>query len=493
MLDDWLATGPPSERILGCEINYIDGFESRMESYGGVELVGITSPAGMPAGGTSRSWNLKEVWEYFTSKMLVDISDKGPFDGIFLALHGSMAVVSIARPEAELVRLIRQLVGHDVVLAVTLDLHACVDAELVADNAADAVFSVKRFPHYDENLMGQHAADFMIRAMEGTYKPIVAARKPGVITPSFFQATVRYPAREIMERARCWEEREKDVYVSVNLGFAYADVPDNGASVFVVTNNDPTLANNIADDMNEYIWQHRKEFVFKKIYNVKEGVERVLEAVDAAETPVVIADGCDRTGGATWITAELIKQGASNFCIGTLADRKLFKELSEHKVKAGDRLGQIQVGGTTDAFSGDPLNISGVIVEFIDHMHLVLLFGNNNRIVVTPQLKEITSPDWHLSVGIDFNELDIVVHKTRVHFFRGYYETGIAGEGCPGTIVKIEVPGWGPTNIRKIKYVNGGQHLYPLVMDRKMGYIWDRPYIGNEDMIYQTGEGKVLK
>lgn len=232
-----------------------------------------------------------------------------------------MAVAGVARPEAELARIVRNILGDDVIITVTLDLHACVDKELVADNAADAVFSVKRFPHYDATLQGQRAADVMIRALQGTYKPTVATRKPGIITPSFFQGTIRYPAREIMERARRWENREEDVYVSVNFGFAYADVPDNGASIFVVTNDDRELAEKIADDMNRFFWRHREDFVFKDIYDYEEGMRKAIEAVEAGETPVVIADGCDRTGGATWITHELISQGARNFAIGSRSIR----------------------------------------------------------------------------------------------------------------------------------------------------------------------------
>ncbi|NLO03457.1 MAG: M81 family metallopeptidase [Bacteroidales bacterium] len=492
-VDDWLAAGPVTDKFLGQTTGYVGGFESRMEAYGGVTLVGITSPADMPVGGTSRSWNTREVWDYFTTRMISELKEKGPFDGVDLALHGSMAVVGVARPEAELSRMVRKAVGPDAVITVTLDLHACVDAELVADDAADAVFSVKRFPHYDEGLMGQRAADVMIRAMQGTYKPVVASRKPGVITPSFFQGTLRYPAREIMERARRWENREKDVYVSVNFGFAYADVPDNGASVFAVTNNDPELAERIAEDMNDFIWRHRKDFVFKEIYNVEEGVVKVMGAVNSGRTPVVVADGCDRTGGATWITNELIRKGAANFCIGTLADHDFFQSMHKRGMKPGDHTGPVKLGGTTDIYAGDPVVLDDAVVEFFDQDHLVLHFGNNNRIVVTPALSQITTPDWHGTIGIDFDELDIVVHKTRVHFFRGYYETGIAGENYPGTIVKIEVPGWGPADITKINYVNGGQYLYPIVMDREKGGVRDRPYIGDKDMIYKTGDGKILK
>lgn len=208
---------------------------------------------------------------------------------------------------------------------------------------------------------------------------------------------------------------------------------------------------------------------------------------------MVIADGCDRTGGATWITNELIRQGASNFCIGTLTDYDLFRELSNKGLRPGDHTGPVKVGGTTDTFAGKPVMIDNAIVEFINRRHLVLLFGNNNRIVVTPELRQITAPGWHSAVGIDFEELDIVVHKTRVHFFRGYYETGIAGDEYPGTIIKIEVPGWGPADITRIDYHNGGQYLYPLVMEREMGHEWDRPYIGDADMIYQTGDGRILE
>ncbi len=491
-LDDWLATGPPTDKILGggSGYGYIDGFEERMVAYGGVELKGIMSPAGMPVGGTSRSWNTMEVWEYFTGLMVEDLKNKGPFDGIHLALHGSMAVSGIARPEAELARMVRRILGPEAVITVSLDLHACVDAELVDDDAADAVFAVKRFPHYDASLMGQRAADVMIQALQGTYNPVVATRKPGVITPSFFQGTIRYPAREIMERARRWENREKDVYVSVNFGFAYADVPNNGASIFVVTNDDQELADRVAEDMNRFFWQHREDFVFKDIYDVEEGVAHALEAAVKGETPVVIADGCDRTGGATWITNELIAQGASNFAIGTLTDREFFETIHARGLSAGDLTGPVKVGGTTDIFAGDPVKLDDATIEFIDQHYLVLLFGNNNRIVVTPALMQITNPQWHARVGIDFSQIDIVVHKTRVHFFRGYYETGIAGDNYPGTIIKIEVPGWGPADITKINYVNGGQYLYPLDMDREIGHVWDRPYIGDEDMIYKTGEAQ---
>ncbi len=490
-LSDWLSTGKETDHLLCDRREYITGFESRMRNYGGVELVGITSPAGMPIGGTSLSWNLPEVWNYYVSKIESDLKKKGPFDGIYLSMHGAMAVVGVARPEATLAKLVREICGPEVVITASFDLHACLDAAII-DNGVDAVFSVKRYPHFDTNLAGEMAADVMIRTLLGSYKPRVAVRKPGLLTPSFFQSTFRYPAREIMERARQWENRESDVYVNVNFGFAYADVPDNGASVFVVSNNNQALAEQIADDMNQFIWRHRKDFVFKTIYTLEEGVLKALEAVGQGGTPVVIADGCDRTGGSTWITRELIRQKAKRFIVSTLTDPEFIQTLHEKEKRPMDFTGPVKVAGKTDEYSGEPIALPNALISYLDKNYAVLELADNNLIVVSAALTEVTHPEWHGKLGIDYREMDIIVHKSRVHFFRGYYETGIAGDQYKGSIIKIEAPGWGPTDMTKIRYVNGGDHLYPIKMHREIGHVHDRPYIGEKDMLYQTGDGKKL-
>jgi hypothetical protein len=50
--------------------------------------------------------------------------------------------------------------------------------------------------------LAERAARIMVWTVRGSYKPTIATRKPGVITPSVFQDTAMSPAMEIMERAR---------------------------------------------------------------------------------------------------------------------------------------------------------------------------------------------------------------------------------------------------------------------------------------------------
>ena len=453
-VEDWEYYGPPTRDIFDSRQGYIGGFKTICEEYGGVELVGILSPRGA-RGGSSGSWVTTEAFEKYSNLIVRDLNQAGHLDGIFLSLHGAMAVTGIPKPEAELVRRVRKAVG-DIPIMVTLDLHANEDHEL--SDAADAVFIIKRYPHYDTTLIGERAARVMINTVRGHYKPTMATRKPGVITPSVFQGTAVSPAMEIMEKARRWECRYPGVYVSVAFGFAYADVPDVGATVMVVTNNDQKLADRIADDMSDYIWRRRKEFAGKKLPKTKEGVALAIAAAKDGKTPVIIADHSDRTGGSTHILEELIKQGSKNFCIATLRDERAIEKLQK-TTKKGDTV-SIDLGGYSDEFAGNPVRIDGK-VEFIGNYGrgtvVVLAFGENNRVILTPQLMQVTTPQIFRPLGINIDTLDIIVLKSRVHFWRGFVETDLAG-----AVFEVDAPGWGPADLTLLPYKNIPKDIYPI-------------------------------
>lgn len=453
---EWEYYGPP---VSGDSVlergDYIGGFVSRAREYGGVELVGILSPRGAK-GGSSGSWITKEAFDKYSYGIAEDLRRAGRLDGVFLALHGAMAVTDVSRPEAEIVRRVRAVVG-DIPIFVTLDLHANEDHEL--SDAADAVFIVKRYPHYDARLQGERAARIMLRTIRGTYSPVMATRKPGVITPSVFQGTGESPAMDIMERARRWENRVTDAFVSVAFGFAYADVPDVGATVMVVTNGDQELADRIADDMSDYIWRVREEFAGKRLPKTRAGVSQAMAEARAGHTPVVVADHADRTGNSTHILEELIRQGARNFCVATIADSLAIREIAS-RAQVGQRV-SVRVGGYADRFAGRPVPIDGV-VEYLGEYGrsdtvAVLRFGNNNRVILTPQLHQVTTPGIFERLGIDLDEVDMVVLKSRVHFRRGFVETGLAG-----AVVIVDAPGLGPADLSTIDYQNVPQGIYPI-------------------------------
>jgi microcystin degradation protein MlrC len=88
--------------------SYVRGFVRQAEDYGDMALVPLTSPNNV-FGGSSRSWNTEETFEHFMEGILSDLRAAMPVDGVYLALHGAMAVRDVPRPEAEIARRVREV------------------------------------------------------------------------------------------------------------------------------------------------------------------------------------------------------------------------------------------------------------------------------------------------------------------------------------------------------------------------------------------------
>ena len=140
-----------------------------------------------------------------------------PVDAVQLSLHGAMATRDVPRPEAEIAKRVRELVGPDIPISGTFDLHGNEDGEFL--KWANAAFVTKRFPHYDAPLQGERSANFLYRSVKNKFKSTTATRKPGILTATVLQWTGAEPASTIMERARRWENRNKDVFVVFFLVF----------------------------------------------------------------------------------------------------------------------------------------------------------------------------------------------------------------------------------------------------------------------------------
>ena len=447
--------------------SYINGFIKGAEEEDDVELVGILA-ASRAWGGSSGSWLTKECFDRYSLGITEGLRNKGPFNGVLLALHGAMATEGFLKPEAEIVRRARGAVG-DVPIMVTLDLHANEDHELT--DVADAVFILKTYPHVDSEEIGLKAARCLIATIRGDFSPVTAIRKPGVITPSVYQGTDSYPAKDIMDRARAWERKEEDVYcVSVAFGFAYADVPDVGATVISVTNGDRELAERVAQDISNYIWDLREPFAGKKLPKTKEGVAEAISAAKDGRTPVVIADHSDRTGDSTYILSELMVQEAENFAIATIADERSIQEI-ESNAKVRDMV-TLDLGGYASDLSGCPVRLTGK-VEYLgvcEYVHngpmsrgakvrmgtvAAVGFGENNHVIISPTLHQVLDDAIFPAVGLKLENLDIIAIKSRVHF-RAFYDR------VAGAIIEVDAPGLGPADLTQHNYRNLPDDIYPI-------------------------------
>src|SRR5205807_9548049 len=106
-----------------------------------------------------------DAFEQIGGMLLAAAANQGPIDGVLLHLHGAMVVDSYEDGEGELLARLRRMLGPDVPVVVTLDLHANV-TELMADNAS-ALIAFRTYPHIDQYERDWQGAELLERAMQG--------------------------------------------------------------------------------------------------------------------------------------------------------------------------------------------------------------------------------------------------------------------------------------------------------------------------------------
>ncbi len=227
-LDDFIYEGSPArgEALLTSEPDsYIGGFVKVAREFDGVELVGIESPL-FPKTGTGSGWITNEAFETFVGKMIAELKSGGKFDGVYLSVHGAMGARGIPRPEAELARRVREVVGRGCFIVGTFDPHGNEDEEFLRH--ADMAFTREVFP-----ALRQLPAGRTRRAHAGPRHPrrLQAGDDDGEGADHLADGAAMDRRRawmDLVQRALTWEARAPDVYVNVFFGFPWSDVPDVG-------------------------------------------------------------------------------------------------------------------------------------------------------------------------------------------------------------------------------------------------------------------------
>ena len=106
------------------------------------------------------------------------------------------------------------------------------------------------------------------------------------------QCTNEEPCASFVRRFVEVRARHGLLSASLFFGFPYADVPEMGTAVNVVTDGDPELAQRLADELAAELRDRREEFR-SDLLDVSAGVDRAAEF----EPPVCLLDMGDNVGG----------------------------------------------------------------------------------------------------------------------------------------------------------------------------------------------------
>lgn len=389
-----------------------------------------------------------DAFERISGMILEDLAAALPLDGVYLDLHGAMVTDDHDDGEGELLRRVREIIGPDLPLIVSLDLHANVTPLMVEQ--ADRLVIFRTYPHIDMAATGARAAGEMARFLEGSAGRAKAFRQMPFLIPITLGCTLVDPAGAIYRRLEELEALAGVDHMSFACGFCPADFHDCGPSL-VAYGPDADAVNEAADALEAEVVGYEAEFRLG-YWKTAAAVEYARKEAGKGNGPIVLADAQDNPGGGgnsdtVWILEELVRQGAEGAVVALLYDPDAAAKAAE--AGEGAEL-DLSLGASSGQEGHTPFNARCKVERFADgnftatgpmfagaRMTLgptVLLDIEGVRVIVTSAKEQAADQEMFRHVGIEPAETPILVLKSSVHF-RADFEP-IAAE-----VLVVEAPG----------------------------------------------------
>src|SRR3954469_2515909 len=218
-----MTQGPDMLRVMR-RINVgLAGFVDSAEA-NGWELVPTIACGASPSAHVTR-----DAFERIVKVMIDGIAAAGRLDAAYLDLHGGMVTEHLDDGEGEILARVRRVIGPDVPLVTSLDLHANVTPEMMEH--ADALIAYRTYPHVDMAETGRASAKHLALLLKTKQRLAKAFRQLPFLIPISWQCTSDQPTKGIYERLAAFEG-ETVPTLSFAPGFPAADFRDCGPSVF---------------------------------------------------------------------------------------------------------------------------------------------------------------------------------------------------------------------------------------------------------------------
>ena len=448
----------------------------------GAQPVPLIAAAAMPSGEVTA-----DAFSYLADEFqqrLRGAMQQAPLDGLLLALHGSMVATNEQDPEGALVRIARSILGDEVPIAVTFDLHANVSAEIARNNAL--IFGYQTYPHIDMFEQGERAAHAVLDVCAGERLHVRTVRLP-MLLRSINMRTAEGPMADVVDFARSFESATVRA-VSPHSGFPYSDTHCSGAGVSVVASR-ASEAERIAGEVAKYFWAQRERYQVD-VPGISAGIAQAKEALAAAERPVVLADVADnpQSGGSadtTVLLREVLEAQLGTVLMSAVYDPAVVRLATEAGVGATV---QTELAGKSSEAFGEPLQVHAEVLALGDGMiqndgpfnagltvdvggavllRLRAVAGIDSAaldrvdVLVTGRPITANDPALYRHLGVEPRDYDVLVWKVKNHFRAAF-------ESIVGRIVPVDAPGPAQTDFTQLPFAHTDRSTWPFVPDRAL-------------------------
>lgn len=362
----------------------------------------------------------REAYESLVGQTLTLLEKNLPYDGLFFDIHGAMSVVGLDDPEGDLIRRIRQVVGPDVLISTSMDLHGNVSKRLAQHT--DLITCYRMAPHEDAIESKKRAVENLVSRLEnGKGKPKYKAWIPvPILLPGEKTSTRVEPGKSLYAQVPDVEQKEGVIDAAIWIGYAWADEPRNHAVVMVTGDNKEQVTEG-AEKLANSFWDVREEFEFVAPTTSYE--EALGQALASDKKPFILSDMGDNptAGGAgdvTWTLTELLKREefhaphGKSLIYASIPGPKLVEEAL--KVGVGGKV-SANVGAEIDDRYAPPLLLTGEVTAIREgDVHAeteVVVKVDNAHIIVTRKRKPYHKKSDFTNLGLHPSETDIIVVK----------------------------------------------------------------------------------
>ncbi|AVC45450.1 M81 family peptidase [Rhizobium leguminosarum bv. viciae] len=439
--------------------SYIGGMLDAAEKAGAI--VQPTMFASAEAGGVIE----KEAYANMLGDLLAGIERALPVDAVALALHGAGIAKAIGNIEIDICRKVRDLVGPNVKIVLTLDLHGNLDASL--SEIVDAIFGTNFHPHTDMFERGQDAINILPELLSGRITPKLHIEKLPILLVT---ATTMYgPMATVNELCRSIEQEPDIIACTFFHGFVWTDTADTGPSVLVIANGDAQKAREAAQRVARFVWERRDKFRSNAL-----SPETAIEsALSSGAWPVALLDGGDDPGGGcpgdgTHLLRAMLDANLTNTCFAAMFDPSVVAKALAAGVGATM---EVELGGKTDVRHGNPIAATAYVKVLTDGQFLCqspmgegsqVIIGRTARlqiggidVIVVSERHQPIDTEIFLIHGIDVTRYRIIALKCTNHWRAGFAK-----------VVKrdflADSPGIMSRNLSDHSYTHVSRPIWPL-------------------------------
>lgn len=409
-------------------------------------------------------------WDALQTRLLGCLADAGDVNAVVLALHGAMAVDDMLDPEGALLTSIRRLVGPEVPVVASLDLHAHVTELMVT--ATQGLFPYQQYPHDDAWQAGERAARFALRLADGEPWPPVTLKKINMLSPAINAGTFDGPMARVARLTAELNAQAPPEVVEVSFLHVHPwiDEPAMGNGAMAIGGS---------AEQRELLTQAVVDQLWEERFNLEAplcSIEEAIEIVSQGIGPYVLVDSADCVGGgAAGDTVSALRALLTSKVKGPVYLPVIDPGVASHccDLEVGAVV-EVKLGHALDRQWGEPLDVRGRVEATARDVHLtysggiyggmeaymgdcaVIHVGRDVHVLVASRPTYEYGDEQFAALGLDVRQARVLVAKNPMNCRTAY-------GAWVRQFVDVDLPGPTSNQLLGLSYPRGGPERFPFI------------------------------